>query len=315
VLAELFDGYYGAAAREVRAYLEHIDRAWTETPEFSGGGLGHARRFSEQVLGEARTALDRAKAACSTTQESERVAMLDESLAQLELYMKTQRAFHVGRLQSLMTDYTRWQSKAAELADRYAVNSAFGKAGWAGANGVYGNYVRRFLEPLYLEGDRIAREQHLLSERPSCSGSYRVAAELVIPTRESPPQLSSLGPTTNFCTDTWSTLRLDEYFGAMWYQLDVDLSEHSAGKAVFVWLSKLDGVAQAWLNGSPLPLKGAPRNAPLSGEAHLKSLTFDATAALLPRTRNRLTVAIRRTRLAELGAGGLLGPIYFYADR
>jgi hypothetical protein len=68
-------------------------------------------------------------------------------------------------------------------------------------------------------------------------------------------------------------------------------------------------VARVWLDGVELSTKAAG-----SAETHLGYLTFDATPALGSMVSHRLTLLLRRTRLAELGAGGLLGPLVFYRE-
>ena len=308
IVNELFERFYGHASQQVHAYTDLVDRAWTETPEYSGGGLGYARRFTPTVLGAARSALDQAKRACQTDKERKRVALLDQSLGQLELYMQVAEAFRRGQLATIAKDYARWQTTATDLADKYAANSAFGKTGWA-KMGVYRAYVDRFLGPMYLEADRIYREQALLAPSPTCNARYRLAPNLKVPIAEPPPELIDSDQVMDVCRETWSTIGQHDYFGAMWYQTELELAAVPQGKHAFVWLSKVDGIAQAWLNGVAVHPKDAGPN-----EAHLKSVTLDVTNALHANAPNRLSVLVQRTRLAELGAGGLLGPIYVYRE-
>src|SRR6185295_2149133 len=96
VLRELFDGFYGHASQQARAYVDLIDHAWSDTAEYSGAGLGYERRFPLPLLEQARKLLDQTKAACQTEAERARVAMLDESLTQFELYMQMARNFRQG---------------------------------------------------------------------------------------------------------------------------------------------------------------------------------------------------------------------------
>jgi hypothetical protein len=72
-------------------------------------------------------------------------------------------------------------------------------------------------------------------------------------------------------------------------------------------------MAQVWVNGALLQAE-----APVPGptvEAHLRFETYDVTSSLHSGAPNKVTILIKRTRLAELGAGGLLGPIYLYRER
>jgi hypothetical protein len=312
VLKDLFDRFYGHASREAFAYLDLFDHAWTDKAEFSGAGLGYERRFPVELLDRARHALERTKAACRTNKERERVAMLDASLQQLELYMKMARDLREGRLAGLSNDYDRWQARAQDLAERYAPNSAFGKAGWAGPNGVYGSYVKRFLEAVYREADRIAREQVVLTPMPVCHWSYRAAPQLTPPLSGVPERLSAQDPNMNVCTDTWSSIGRHDYFGSMWYEANVDVADVPESKRASLWLSKVDGLAQVWLNDQPV-LAQSPTPGP-AAETHLKFQTYDVTGPLHAGT-NKLSILVKRTRLAELGAGGLMGPAYLYRER
>jgi len=312
VLDELFQRFYGHASGATRQYVDIIDRAWVETPVYSGAGLGYARRFPPELMTRARVALEQAKLACRTDIERQRVALLDQSFAQLELYMQMELDFRSGRIGALGQNLARWLRNAQELGDRYAPNSAFGKTGWAKAS-VYGAYVERFLQPIYLEAERIEHEQVVLTKAPVCTARYRRLPDVHLPVDEARGS-DAADPSSDFCVDTWSSLGLHDYFGTMRYELELP-AQPSSAKASYLWLSKVDGVAQAWVNGKLVRSKAADPTAPPTAEAHLKPLTFDITSALRTDAPNQVVVLVQRTRLAELGAGGLLGPAYVYRDR
>jgi hypothetical protein len=239
--------------------------------------------------------------------------MLEASFEQLELYMKMDASFKSGKLATLAKDASEWQSRANALADQYEANAAFAKAGWAHGS-VYASYFKRFLDPAYTEADRIRREATLLSKQPACHARYRLAAGLELLGLEAPQELDRSDRSTDFCNETWSALGQHDYFGAMWYSLEVELDLVPSREHAYLWFSKVDGVARAWLNGVPLQAKNSGRDSPVTSETHLGGLTFDITGALRPKTVNRLTLVVQRTRLAELGAGGLLGPVYAYRE-
>jgi hypothetical protein len=313
ILRELFQRFYGHAAQPVRDYLDAMDRAWTETNEFSGAGLGYARRFTPELLASARSQLQAAAKACQTDVERKRVAMLEHSFSQLALYMKMERDFRTGELSHVARDLDAWLARAKSLAEEYAPNKAFGKT-HAKRPGIYSGYVTRFLEPIYREAERVHQQQVLLASKPSCNLRYRLAPADKPPWSGPPVELATTDPVMDVCTSTWSSIGQHDYFGAMWYEVDVTVDKLAAGRRSFVWFSKVDGVAQAWVNGESVRLKDAAEGAAPTAETHLKSLTFEATRSLRP-GKNRITILVQRTRLAELGAGGLLGPVYLYRDR
>lgn len=311
ILTELFQGFYGHAAAEVRAYTDIMDRAWTETPDWSGGGLGYEQRFPPALLAKARKAMKAAQLACQTDAERQRVALLDVSLTQLERYMQLARDFREGRLGSQESNFQTWLRQASELAQKYAPNSAFGGVRWAKADGAYAAYARRFLGPAYEEGARIAREQIVLGP-PLCEAHFEAEPGVNVAALQAPKALAAEARRTNFCTETWSFLGLHDYFGTVRYSTTLDL-RLSATKRNYLWLSKVDGLVRVWLDGTEL-LPSTP--VPPQG-LYLKPVTFEIPSqqAAHARTQREFVVAVQRTRLTELGAGGLLGPVYFYRDR
>ena len=88
ILEELHRLFYGNASAEMAAYWHFIDECWVETPEYSGGGYGHLRRFPRDRMDRARQLMDTALAAAKTSEEAFRVRMADESLRLFELFMK-----------------------------------------------------------------------------------------------------------------------------------------------------------------------------------------------------------------------------------
>ena len=120
---------------------------------------------------------------------------------------------------------------------------------------------------------------------------------------------------SDLCVETWSSLGLHDYFGAMRYELELPPTPLASGKSSYLWLSRVDGVAEAGVNGKRVRSAGADPTAPPTAAAHLTPQTFVVTAALRTDAPNQVVVVVQRTRLAELGAGGLLGPVYVYRDR
>jgi hypothetical protein len=115
------------------------------------------------------------------------------------------------------------------------------------------------------------------------------------------------------CRETWSSIGKHDYFGAMWYQASIHIGALPASKRAFLWLAKVDGLAQVWVNDVAVLAEGATPAGTM--ESHLRFQTYDVSRALRPGMPNKLSIVVRRTRLAELGAGGLLGPVYFYRER
>jgi hypothetical protein len=148
-----------------------------------------------------------------------------------------------------------------------------------------------------------------------CTARVRFTPALSPPLSDQPPALGEDDANIDYCLDTWSTLGRHDYFGTAIYEATLESATAPAGKKAYLWLSKVDGIAQVWVNDRLVRAKGATADSPPTAEAHLKSLTFDVSAAWQAGRPNRLVIAVQRTRLAELGAGGLLGPVLLYRDR
>ncbi len=311
---ELFRRFYGHAAAQARAYIELMDGAWADVAEFSGGDFGYEERFSPERLAHARALLNAAKAACENDRERARIELLDASLGQLELYMHLLQSLRLGELSTIGADTQRWLENARTLAGRYAANSAFGGARWAGPTGAYGAYFKRFHETTYVEAARVAAQEELLTPRPLCDFQQHFDPELALPTMAE-TTLGPSGPHTDVCRKTWSSLGRHDYFGGVWYQTQLPALAVARTKKARLWLTRVDGTTQAWLNGQALHRVEAPTPEARSAEAHAKSLLFDITGSLRADAPNRLTIACRRGQLTELGVGGLVGPVYAYAER
>jgi hypothetical protein len=312
VLEEIYDRFYGHAGIAVRTYLEYMDRLWANSREYAGGSLGYVGRFPPAALARARQLMGAAKSACRTPMEASRVELLDQSLVQFELFMKLMWDVRAGRLAQLGSDATTWATRAAELSERYGASYAFGKTGWAKGRGVPGYFFERYLAPIYREGSRIAHEEVLLDGSPVCAWRWQTLPGVQLPLPSQPQ--ASAQRVADSCSQTWATLGLYSYFGAVLHETELELDPRHVvdGPGQALWLTSVDGIAQAWVNGRPVPLKGLPQR--FDVETHLKSVTFDVSGTLRA-GKNVIRVAIQRTRLAELGGGGIAGPAYLYRTR
>jgi len=163
IVDELHQKFYGHAAEEMADYWHYVDHVWVDTPEYSGCGFGHMRRFTPERMARMRELMDRALAAAETPTEKARVKMADESLGLFELFMKLRRDLAEGRFETLADDARRWQERQQALADRYAPQFAFGKMGWAGGRSISAVYFSIFYQKTYDDASRIAKDFEILS--------------------------------------------------------------------------------------------------------------------------------------------------------
>lgn len=308
VLDEFFTGFYGAAAGPMRQYWQLFDDAWTTVPEHAGCGFGHARRFTPEMLKQARTMMDEALSACRTDNERHRVTLQDEALKQFELFMKLRRDLFAGRFAAIGAESTQWLDRHAALGKEYAAQYAFDSHG--------GIYFKMFFEPAYQDAARIAKDYAVVVP-PLRQWRYRADKE---------KQGESLGwqrpefddqtwPTTDPCVDTWSALGFDSYFGPMVYRASVKVPALSAGKKAYLWISCTDASAKVFINGRHIPYVNAKGQTADEFSGFGEPASFEITAAIQSNAENQVTIVGTRTFLNELGTGGLLGPVVIYHDK
>lgn len=317
ILAELHEKFYGHAAKAASEYWRFIDSVWVDTPEYSGCGFGHSRRWTPEKMKKARQLLTQAKRACRADDERFRVGMADESLKLFELFMKLRRDLADGRWDRLAADAEQYRMRAAILGVKYEPQYAFGKMYWCTTDvTLYARYFRHFYQRTYDDAARVAATFDVLTRPPLREWRYQADKE------KHGEKLSWTKPdfddaawkTTDPCVDTWSALGYHNYMGAMWYRTKVTLPKVPPGRKAFLWIGATDGSAKAFVNG-----KHAPHITP-KGErkdefaGYASPASFDITEAI-QEGENQIAIYCVRTFLNELGTGGLLGPVVVYRER
>lgn len=309
VIAEMEQGFYGAAAPAMHAYWRYVDALWVDTPEYSGGEHGHARRFTRERLKEMRRLLDAGKAAATTDVERKRVELADDSLSLFEDLMAMRFAFLEGRHDGLETAGDAYKKRATALGDKWEHASAFAKVPYA-PEGVYAKYYEAFQQAKYADATRLAKSH--VTDRLVPTFRYEVdhALKTADPARDprvQPGFDDAAWKTTNVTLETWSSLGLHDYFGAVWYRAVVPAKPPPPGKRALLWLGDVDGQMRVFVNGREARYTKRP-GGPATAEGFAVPLAFDVTSLLVD-GENTIVVHGRRTTLNELGIGGLDGPV------
>ncbi len=315
VLDEFFANFYSAAAAAMRKYWMLFDDAWTSVPEHAGCGFGYGKRFPPEFMKRARAAMDDALAACRTDPEKQRVTMQDESLKQFELFMKLREDLFGAKFATIGADAARYLERQKALSEQYAAQYAFGKAKWAPET-IAGRYFKSFFLQAYDDAARIAKDFEMIS--PSLR-AWRFAVDKEKKGESlgwhTPEFDDTAWKTTDPCLDTWFSLGLDSYYGAMFYRSVVKAPAIPAGKKVFLWISSTDGEAKVFVNGRHLSWvneKGEKKEA-FSG--FCTPASFDITDAIQPDAENQITIVGTHAFINELGTGGLIGPVLVYREK
>ena len=300
-------------------YWELVDRTWLATPEYSGCGFGHMRRFPPEVLAAWRAAMDAALAACTAITEHRRVKLADDSLRLFELFMKLRRALAEGGWRKIDQEARKYVGSMGAKADEYAENYTFGKTRWSWGGSINASYFRAFYMHTYEDAARIANTKKftLLQRKPIREFRYKDD-----PDGKGGPAGwqeadfdDAAWPTTDVSMQTWSTLGLHAYMGTMWYRTTVKLGKLPEGKRILLWIGATDGNAKVFVNGAHVPYVDAEGKTTEKAAGYCKPFSFDVTAAVKAKATNQITIAATRTFINELGTGGLLAPVTFYAEK
>ncbi len=306
IIDRLHRDFYGHAAEEMAAYWHFVDSCWVSTPEYSGGGYGHLRRFTRERMATARRLMDRALAAVRSPPERFRVVMADDSLRLFELFMKMRRDLAAGHFSALGRDAHRWRATASALAERYRAQFAFGRIPWDGGNSIYGRLFRKLYQATYEDAARIAERYDILTNPPLRSWRFRVDPAdhgitegwATLDFDDDDWRLSDI------CLETMSTLGHHDYRGSMWHRTKVTLPALAPQRKIYLWVGGAFDEAQPFVNGRAFD-KFRSRGEPLS---------FDITDVVRRGEVNQLAIRCIRGK-GRLGLGGLVAPVVIYAAR
>jgi hypothetical protein len=314
ILNEFFTRFYGAAEKPMRKYWTMFDDQWINVDEHAGGGWDYMRRFTPEFMKQARATMNEALAACQTAMEYRRVKMEDLALTQFERFMQLHWDLHQGRLADLGPDSEKWVYTELHLADEYQKQYAFGKSWSPSAPTVW---FRGWIQLAYLDATRLAKTNQFILP-PISEWKYLIDKEK---TGEAQGLFNAsfddaAWKMTRPGIDTWAALGIPNYFGPVWYRTKLRGPATPAGKKVYLWVSREDGNVKLWVNGQHIPYvydKGQTQDEFQNGYG--TPISFDVTSVLKPGVDNQITIRGTRVFINELGTGGLMGPVYLYAEK
>lgn len=315
IIQDLNEKFYGHAAREMAAYWEHIDHTWIDVPEYSGCGFYFLKRWTPQALGEARRRMDAALAAANTPDEKFRVTLADNSLQQLELFVKMRRDLAEGRYEHLARDGAQWQQRHVALGEQYKDQHCFTKVPWTPLT-VAGMYFNAFYKATYDDANRLASTFNIVTppmrtwkikDDKQNQGEAQGFAR--------PEHDDSAWKTADPCLDSWSALGFHDYFGSMWYRTSVKVPAAPAGKKTFLWISSTDGRVKVFVNGKHVPYVNAKGEQSPEFEGYCQPISLDVSSVLKPGEENQISLLCKRTFFNELGTGGLLSQTVIYQEK
>lgn len=316
IIDELHERFYGSAGKLMAAYWHAIDNVWTETPEYSGCGWGHLRRWTPTHLETLRGVLDRAALACDTEVQRQRVQLASDSFTQFELFMKLRRDLAVGKFSTLASEAETYRKKMIELGEKYQPQYAFARMSWTGPNTINVRYFDAFYKATYDDASRVARDYQVVTE-PLRSWQYQQDKDNK---GEKSGWMkgdfdSSGWKKTDPAVDTWSALGMHNYMGSMWYRTTATLPPSPAGKKTFLWIGATDGSVKVFINGKHVPYVDAKGKTADAFTGYAQPASFDITPSLNGAGEQQISLLCTREFLNELGTGGLLAAPVVYREK
>ena len=315
ILAELNEKFYGNAAQEMTNYWNHIDHVWTSVPEYSGSGLYFIKRWTPEALTTARSYMNEGLAAAKTPAEKFRVELANQSLKQLETFVKLREDLAAGRYEKLGEEGNAYQQRHIELGEKYEDQFCFSRVRWTPLT-VAGLYYKAFYKATYEDASRVASEFNILTEPMR---DWKIKADEELKGEEAgfakPEFADADWQKADPCLDSWSALGFHDYFGSMWYRTNVKLPTAKKDKKTYLWIGSTDGRVKVFVNGKHIPYVNDKGETVDTFEGFCKPASFDITSALNPDGNNQISLLTTRTFFNELGTGGLLSQTLVYQEK
>lgn len=316
IIDELHTAFYGDAAEEMAAYWKFTDSVWVNTPEYSGCGFGHLRRFTPEREEQIQQLLAAAETATNTPIVKQRIEIARESLDQFRLFMKLRRDLAEGRFENLAADAKRYYDRTSELGKKHEDKSCFGKMGWTRDESLYGRYFRAFYQKTYDDATRIATDFEILTKSPIRNWRFRIDPDKKGETEgwAAADFADSGWDTTDVAVETWSTLGHHNYMGSMWYRTEVEIPAAAGDAKTWLWIGATDGHAKVFVNGQHIPFVDDKGESQERFNGFCKPASFEISSALRPGS-NKIAIFCEREFVNELGTGGLLSPCTVYRGK
>ncbi len=317
VISDINQKFYGHAAQPMSAYWKLIDSCWVDTPEYSGCGFGHLRRFTPERMQQARSFLNEAKQLCQTDLERRRVELSSISFAEWETFMQLRRDLADGQFGGLASTAEQHRQRLIKLGEDYQPNFCFTRMAWTGPNNLIVRYFDAFYKATYDDASRIAQNFNVLTPKP-------LRQWKVHPDKENAGEAANWQQSkfndadwksTDCMYETWSTIGYHNYMSSMWYRTKATIPKVAPGKKIQLWVGATDGRVKVFVNGQHVSYVNEKQESADSFTGYCQPASFDITSALKPGGENHIALFCTREAVNELGTGGLIAPITIYAEK
>lgn len=298
LLADFYASFFGPAAEPMKRHLERLDAAVRDGDFHTGSSFSIPLLFPEALRKQARADLAEAAKRAGQGVYGDRVRAFADAFEYTDAFcgMIAKRA--ANDWPGAKAELDRMDAQKAKLraydppmvnpkyADQYMVRffRPCTEQGYQRAAGTNGVIVAGLADEWQFQQDPDGLGDSLGWFAPELAGgNWR-------------PILTG--------TRSWSDQGLRYYKSDAWYRQSLPIDAKWKGRKVMLWFGGVDEKARVWVNGQ------------LLGESPGRAFVpfeLDATAAFKPGAVNQVTVWVRNKTLNEVGTGGIMAPVMFYA--
>lgn len=302
LLADFAEKFFGPAAVPMGRYVSLMDAALRDSPDCTGSAWDMPHFYPAPLRAQARRLLDEgAKLAAGRGVYAARVRMVRQTFDMLELFVAMMDARTRVDFAEAQRALVQLDAVAAELMAQKPVAMVS-----AGRFSTYVNYMKRFYRPATEQGfarvtggNRLvaaARDEwDFLIDPPRVGEGIGLWREEIRGGNWQKLKTSSA---------SWSHQGLRYYKGLAWYRQTVEVPAQFKGQRVFLWCGGVDEKAKVWVNGQPIGI---------SHGAAFYPFEMDVTEAVRAGAPNHITFCVVNDVVNELGTGGIVAPVMFYA--
>lgn len=323
LLVDFYEKFHGPAALPMSQYYEELDRAFKDTPYFTGSSFPYLRIFDDTRREQMRKLLDEAsRLAPQGSLYAQRVAAVRLGWDRMETFLDMMAArdqLDMAKAHALMQKFDAQSDEGAgvQLATFESRRSSAQPRLIHEDEGSTSkkSYFTRFFRRPVVEGHR-----RLVEEGKLVAGLAETWDFLIDPAdiglMAGFPREGKIGGNwqpIHTTQATWSDQGLHYYKGVAWYRQMLTLPEMPKGQRVYLWFGGVDRTASVWVNGQYLGSSREPNEGLPGVPGSFRPFDLDATDAIRPGQENTVVVRIQNDQLSELGTGGIMAPVFFWS--
>lgn len=306
LIDDFTDKYYGPAAQPMREYHRMFDDANNNADHHTGSSWDVPHIYTAEIRQHGHRLLEEAERLLEAAGETE-----DSSYAR-RLQMQREILEYTDAFCRMMDNRSEnnWETAHNALQEMLELHEnlteqydppAFVETGGGGQSA--SRFISLFGDPVEDAYERVSGDNRFVtgldSEWDFKLDRHRVGEDLgYYRTKDIGGNWDSYD--TRF---SWSDHGLHQYLGEAWYRQSVEIPAEFEEERIFLWFGGVHNQAKVWVNGEHV------------GNSHssaFRPFEFDVSEAVRPGQKNRVAVRVSSVRVREIGAGGLIGPAFFY---